>query len=200
MNALFLFVLLVAAPETGLQKEWVAGPGFEPKAGALPDVHIGPSVIMLQNRGLAVSKEKLSNGFVSFRWVTAFDTGTGSTYHTHLCVVLRTDGVRSKEWPFEIDQGVIVRLAPDSLGVETKMTGEGTKQLIPVKDMDLSGERLVTITDKGDRIEVSINGKVILEGKIDPKFGGENRKMAIYNREGVANSLHVDILRGVEAK
>ncbi len=198
---LALFLLFPAQQENeGLKGAWTAAPGFEPQAGRPPDVRIGKSVIVLRNRGMAVSKEKLTEGSVSLRWMTGFDTGADSTYHTHLCVVLRTTGGRSKEWPHEIDSGVIVRLAADMVGVELKKSGEGSTQLIPVKDMDLSGERLISVADKGDRIVVSVDGTVVLDGAIDPAFGGANRNAALYNREGVANHLHLDVLTDVEAK
>lgn len=193
-------LLLLAPPEKDLRNEWRAAEGFEPKAGAKPDVRIGHSVIVLRNRGLAVTKEKLSDGSVSLRRTQAFDNAEGTTYHDHLCIVLRTNGARSKEWPFEIDSGIIVRLAADMIGVETKVSGEGTQQLIPVKDLDLSGERQISVEDKDDKIVVSVDGKVVLEGAVDPAFGGENRNAAVYNREGVANALHVAVLSDVETK
>ena len=193
-------VLLLAPPEKDLRDEWKATEGFEPKAGALPDVRIGHSVIILRNRGMAVTKEKLTEGSVSLRWTQAFDNAEKTTYHDHLVVVLRTDGARSKEWPFEIDSGIIVRIAADMIGVESKEAGKGSSQLIPVKDVDLSGERLVSITDKGDQITIAIDGKVVLEGKVDPEFGGENRNAAVYNREGVANALHIAVLSEVQVK
>lgn len=150
--------------------------------------------IVMANRGMLLSRNEFPKGAtVKCRW--SWISEEPNVYPDQLAVALRTDGDRKRQWSFEIDDALVVRLNPHSTGsvfVQIYERGKdeveiGRKQGIAFK---MGDSHDIEITDLGDRITVRIDGKEVLEQKVDPSDGG-GKKVAVYNREPVAGKRKV---------
>lgn len=168
---------------------WEAAPAAFDKGGHLPKVVIAKDgKVTLENRGMLNSKKEFGPATVSFKW--QWTEGDVRLYEDHLTVALRSNGVQ-KARPYEIDEGLIVRFNPTG----KRITIEEVKQGLPAQEAgrkaDITFDKAVTYTvvieDRGKEIVVKVDGKEVLKTKVDEGSG----KVAIYNREPVANVRHV---------
>jgi hypothetical protein len=186
--------------QTALAKLWEEGPAaFKPKNEKFaPSAKIGKSgVVNLKNRGLLKSKQQYPKGCeltFDWQWVAG---NPDEDYGDSLAVVLRTSGDQKKKWSHEIEDGLMIRFWHTKDGGTLKLEhfkkGQASSKLIKelTKQWDQYTLYAIKIVDTGDKIEVSVDGDVLISEKV-PKI--DSAWICFYNREPVASAVQVSQL------
>jgi len=188
MHTILLACLLLAQKEQkqDLKKVWKAGKPFETMFKKLPPtVKFEDESVTLKNRGLLLSKKEHKKGLrLSFTW--EWVEGEGN-YPDILVVALKTDG-KQREWPGEIDHGIVVRFSPGRTAIERWKSGEDS-EVIAFKAVTIKKETQykIVIEEKNGDVTVTIDDER-LTARVE---GGKKSRGAIFNREPVAQVLHV---------
>lgn len=207
--ALLTFVLLnnAAADEKAdkkqadtVNKTWVVTDPVakigDKKIAMKAEIDKANGTVTLANRALLTTKSDYKAGCtVKFGW--QWMEGHPQ-YPDHLAIVLRS-GKQDDVWPYEITEGLVVKLNPAGKGIVTihkVKAGSDPEELARNKDDCEFGQGTnyeIEVTDSGDKITVKVGDKVVVETKVE-KGGG---KVSVYNREPVANVRHVSVLNGL---
>ena len=185
LHCVLLCWLLCAAD---VKDTWEAGPpAFKTEQEEFqPSVRFEEKKVVLENRGILVSKKSFPEGAVftaTWRWISGEEQGK---YQDHLCVVFATDG-KQRAWPAEIEAGLVVRFNPasGSVGIEKHEKGSKDNALLAFKD-GLKFERntgyKLRIVHSPKGVEVNVDGKKIVSAEVVMK----GDKVAGYDREPVA--------------
>jgi hypothetical protein len=142
--------------------------------------------VVLANRGAIASTKEYGAVTISFSWQwTQGDDETGK-YPDHLSIALRTTGKQRAEWSHEIDEGIVVKLVPNAGGsvvIEEYKQGQPALPVASKKcEFKMGKTYKVLVKDEGKKLTVSIDGKVIVEAKVDEGKG----YAVLYGREPVA--------------
>lgn len=176
------------------KKTWAVAPAaFESKE---PD--LAPKVswkidnsITVANRAMITSKSDFKDGYkltCKWRWIE----GEGK-YPDSLSVILRSSGEQRK-WAHEITSGIQLNFNPAGKGGVT--ISEWKKDADPKilarveQKFEQYKQYAIEVTDGGDKITVTIDGKMVIELPVEAGGG----KVSIYNREPVAGVRHTSVI------
>jgi len=175
---------------------WLPPPSFGDKQG----IREADGRLKLVNRGYLISKQEFTGPIeVSFDWIWN-ELGLNPVYADHLVIVLRSAGIPTPDYPFEVPDGIVIRLnawegraeVDAEPGLQNHQKGEwGEVKFSPDTWYH------IRITDDGERIAVYVTGrndpdhpdeKPVVEGSypMAPKSG----HLVIYNREQVGGVPH----------
>jgi len=175
---------------------WLSPPSFGDKQG----IREADGRLKLVNRGYLISKEEFAGPIeVSFDWSWS-ELGLNPIYGDHLVIALRCTGEPTPHYPFEVLDGVVIRLnswagmaeiSAEPGGQNHRKTPQGEIKFVP------DTWHHIRITDDGEQIAVYVTGrndpdhpddKPVVEGSYPtgPKTG----HLIIYNREQVGGVPH----------
>jgi len=180
---------------------WLSPPAFGREQG----VREQDGRLKLLNRGFLISKQEFSGPVdVSFDWRWS-ELGFNPIYADHLTIALRSSARTSQTYPYEIEDGVVIRV--------NAWTGYAAICVEPgSQHMHKSGQGMlklsadtwhhIRITDDGEHVAVYVTGRndpehpddrPVVEGSFPtaPKSG----HLVLYNREkvgGVPHESYVD--------
>jgi hypothetical protein len=156
--------------------------------------------LRLINRGAIVTQEEFPGPIsISFRW-RWLDLAGDPLYADHLTIALRTRGFFAGEWPFEVQDGILVRLNGwGGTASIFSVTDEKVVVTRPVGSAPMPPDawHTVRITDDGQTIRLYLGGPEIPEQYLREPFlslhhpvPAPHHHIAIYNRELVADAAH----------
>lgn len=156
--------------------------------------------LRLINRGAIVTQKEFPGPIsISFRW-RWLDLAGDPLYADHLTIALRTRGFFSGERPFEIQDGILIRLnAWGGTASIFSATDPAIDVIKPLGSAPLPADMWhdIRITDDGQRIALYIHGPEIPEQPGSQPFlslllpaQAQEYHVAIYNRELLADVVH----------
>ena len=186
----FVFLVLSAAFAVEFDDQWEIAPS--PVKANLqkfkPEVNLMGDIVVLQKRGLLLSKKEYKEFDLAFEWKWLNDP-PDETYPDHLCVVLATDGKQREDWSHEIQKGLVIRFIPNLGGSVSIVDENGIQEGVELIKKDQIGlERAkihkIKITYAKEILTVEVNKEAI-----QIKRSNLKGKIAIYNRERVGGVI-----------
>lgn len=185
-------VFLVAALLVAVPSDWkIAEPVQKADKHLSSHVKMSGNKIVLENRGTLLSALEYPNGVVShFRWKY---TGGHDKYHEQLAFAAFTTG-QQPQWSFEVTDGILVRFnSAGALSIERRK-GPGDGESLKSVPMQFEKDRWYDIVIIADRTKMTVYVDGKLAAQVDMPAGLEGTRIALYNRESVANVYQKSII------
>lgn len=150
---------------------------------------------ILRNRGTIVSQQMYPDDVtLSFTWKWT-EGDLEKKYPDHLAIVLFSSA-EQKKWPFEVDEGVVIRFNPGARHaiVQHFKEAQEVTRLATMDGLtfDKNTKYKIKIEATKATIVVSVDGEKVLEAKVPEELKGQ--KVLIYNREPVAGIVKESVL------
>lgn len=170
---------------------------------------------VLANRGTLVAKDEFATGaYIEFQWMWTEggekkegegDAERTITYYDTLTVAMCTEALQPN-WSYEVEDGLLVRFNPNSstIVLELRQKGMEPKNVLVLNNMVFRKNTLYTIKIKIDTekewLDLSLatrNNVHVNQGCFIPVKGLPGKKVAVYNRESVADIAKSSLLKNV---
>lgn len=170
--------------------------------------------VKLFNRGTLLSHKDFANGAeIEFQWKLSDGgdkpepDGRIGKYQDILTIALFTTG-KQPSWSYEVEDGILVRLNPNSstVVVELRHKDQKPKELLVLNDMVFKKGTVYTVRIRADAkkewLDLSVLPKAmrVNQGCSIPISGLKGRKVAVYNRESVADVVKSSFLKDITLK